>query len=140
MVELKDNEIWKTIPGYENYQVSNLGRVKGTKILKPNVRPSGYVYAQLTINGKNKSISIHRLVMMTFVGISKLDVDHINGDKSDNRLSNLRYVTSRENNLAKASSKGYHYCTQTGRWRSEIVIDGKRVWLGRFNTEEEALS
>lgn len=139
MVELKEIEIWKVIPGYKKYQVSNLGRVKGPlKMLKPNLRKSGYVYMNLTVNSKNVSKSLHRLVALTFLGQSNLDVDHINGDKTDNRLCNLRYVTSRENNLFKKNVKGYHKCTTTGKWKAEISIDGKRVWLGRHNSEKEA--
>jgi len=134
------NEIWKVIPGYENYEVSNLGRVKGPlKILTPNYRKSGYIYMNLTVNSKNVSKALHRLVMLTFNGPSKLDVDHINSDKHDNRLENLRYVSSRENNLLKENVKGYHRCSTTGRWKSEISINGKRIWLGRFDSEEEAL-
>jgi len=132
-------EIWKIIPGYENYQVSNYGRVKSTrKVLKANYRPTGYVHAQLTVDGKNKAIPIHRLVMKAFVGISNLDVDHINSIKDDNRLENLRYVTSRQNNLYKENTKGYHYCKSTGKWKSEASINGRKKFLGRFVTEEEA--
>lgn len=141
MVEQKETEVWKVIPGYENYQVSNLGRVKGPlKILTPNLRKSGYVYMNLTVGGKNISKVLHRLVLLSFVGPSNLDVDHINGDKEDNRLCNLRYISARENNLAKNNVKGYHKCTTTGRWKSEIWLQGKRTWLGRFDTEEEALA
>jgi hypothetical protein len=137
--ERKMTEIWKVIPNYENYQVSNLGRVKGPlKMLKPSLRKSGYVYMNLTVNSKNISKSLHRLVALSFLGQSNLDVDHINGDKTDNRLCNLRYVTSRENNLLKKNVKGYHKCTTTGRWKTEIYIDGKRIWLGRYDSEKEA--
>jgi hypothetical protein len=134
-------EIWKDIPGYEGlYQASNLGKIRGKRgLLKLSNSHKRYYYAQLTINGKNKSKSVHRLVALTFLGFSKLDVDHINGDKFDNRACNLRYLTARDNCLNKKNVKGYHYCKFTNKWKSEIRINNKKIWLGRFNTEQEAL-
>jgi len=106
-------EIWKSIPGYENYyQVSNLGNVKSLsrlvsnrngnyatkeRCLKQLKHLKGYLMVFLSKNNKMKGMTIHRLVAMAFLGESNLQVDHINGIKSDNCLSNLRYVTNREN-------------------------------------------
>lgn len=133
-----DIEIWKVIPGFEDYEISNLGRVRRDKVLKLQTQKNGYVYAQMYVNTKRYIKTVHRLVMLTFVSESKLDVDHINGDKGDNRLSNLRYVTNRDNNLFRKGCKGYHRCKATGKWQSQILINGKRKFLGRFLTEEEA--
>ena len=80
----------------DNHLVYNDGRVYSlisNKFLKFDYSNSGY--ARLKLNGK--SVRVHRLVMELFKGKSDLTVDHINGNKRDNRLCNLRYVTAEEN-------------------------------------------
>ena len=102
------NEIWKDIVGYEGlYQISNLGRVKSLNynrtgkenILSPGLNNSGYYHVALCKNGKSKFSLIHRLVALSF--IPNLDnkecVDHINGNRLDNRVENLRWCTNKEN-------------------------------------------
>lgn len=107
--ELK-NEIWKPIPNYEGrYEASNLGRIKSTiirhnfpkpRIIKSKSNGDGYLQINLySKNHKRKMFSVHRLVMFAFYGISDLQVNHKNGDKSDNRIENLEYVTQTENNI-----------------------------------------
>jgi hypothetical protein len=97
-------EIWKDIPWYEGlYQVSNLGEIKSFKnnrwgigqenILKPQKNTSGYL--QIILN--KQTYRVHRLVMLAFIWESKLDVNHINWIKTDNRLENLEYCTRSEN-------------------------------------------
>lgn len=102
------------IPGYEGlYKVSNLGRVysmpkkwisgKGGnrfhsgKVLKQSINKSGYCYVNLFKNKKIKSMRVHRLVMYSFYGESKLQVNHLDGDKANNKLDNLEYCTAKEN-------------------------------------------
>lgn len=71
------------------------------------------------------------------------EIDHINGERSDNRLVNLREATSRENakNLGVRSTntsgyKGVHFHRQSGKWRARICVDYKYVSLGLFVTPE----
>ena len=99
-------EIWKDAPGYEGrYQVSNLGKVKSLNynrtckevILKAGKDGRGYLRVVLRKDGNSITNTIHRLVMLAFVGESGLDVNHINGIKTDNRLENLEYCTRSEN-------------------------------------------
>ena len=100
-------EIWKDIPGYENYQISNLGNVKSLnylrtgkeKLLKPGLSSSGYYFVPLCKNGEKKYFNIHRLVSLVFIPNpdNKPCVDHINGDRLDNREKNLRWCTNKEN-------------------------------------------
>jgi hypothetical protein len=110
-------EIWKDIDGYIGlYQVSNLGRIKslarivnhsrsnGTyirteKILKAGDNNNGYPSVSLHKDGKRKLYLVHRLVAIAFIANpeNKCDVNHINGIKSDNNLSNLEWNTRREN-------------------------------------------
>ena len=103
------HEIWKPVLGYEGlYDVSNLGRVRnmarrsGTKplrILKQEPMHRGYLCVPLSGKGIRKLCRVHRLVMAAFVGPSPdgKHVNHINGDKRDNRLENLEYLTASEN-------------------------------------------
>ena len=101
-------EIWKDVPEYEGlYQVSNLGRVKSIprtyknrnykgRVLAPtNAR--GYLHVLFSVNTTRKTMKVHRLVALAFLGSSDLYVNHINGVKTDNRLENLEYCTSQEN-------------------------------------------
>ena len=96
-------EIWKDIPSYEGlYQISNYGNVKSIKrdkILKPQVNGRGYLSVGLSKNGKHKTFRLNRLVMITFVGYveGKDQVNHIDGDKTNNRLDNLEWCTQSEN-------------------------------------------
>lgn len=106
-------EIWKDVPGYIGlYQASSLGRIKSfnksrnkPRILKDRLIKCGYNTAVLYKNKKRKVFYLHRLIMLTFHGSSKLDVNHKNGVKSDNKLDNLEYVTRSENVLHAFKTK-----------------------------------
>jgi len=96
-------EKWRPIPGYEGrYEVSNFGRVKslkGThKFLKPGLR-NGYPSVLLCVGGEKKNRTVHSLVCEAFYGPrpEMHEVMHLDGDKANNRLSNLSYGTSSEN-------------------------------------------
>lgn len=99
-------ELWRDIKGYEGeYQVSDLGRVKSLKTNKirklyTNKR-NGYVYVTLSQNNFVKNIRVHRLVADAFLveDTSRPYVNHIDGNKQNNRLCNLERCTASENNL-----------------------------------------
>lgn len=111
-------ENWKDIPGYEGrYQVSDLGRVKSLafyqrcvfkngvegkrltkeRILATQVQNSGYVLVHLHLDNERKAHTVHRLVASAFVPGYAAEVNHRDGDKSNNAASNLQWVSSSEN-------------------------------------------
>lgn len=94
------------------------------------------VYAE---SAANPQIMMHRLVMGdACVGFV---VDHINGDGLDNRRSNLRLCTQRENSRNRRPNNGYRgvsWKVDVGKWRSRIMVDRKEINLGVFDTAEEA--
>lgn len=146
------DEIWKDIEGYEGlYQVSNLGRIKSLKNkLKPfkkySVGKVGYPYIALWKDNKQVLLYIHRLVATYFISNfeDKKYVNHINGDKLDFSVSNLEWVSNMENchhsinRLEKGSSKYIGVYANSGKWESACWFGGKKQYIGRFNTEEEA--
>ena len=95
-------EQWKVVKGFENYLVSSLGNVKTINgKLKKVVYDSknDYGYVELWKNNKGKKFRIHRLVAETFIPntLGKEQVNHIDGDKRNNCISNLEWVTPKEN-------------------------------------------
>ena len=159
-----EKEIWKDVPEYEGiYQVSDYGNVKSLnrtiirkcgvcftykgKRLIPKLSKSGYLETTLSDNGKLEYIRIHQIVAIAFLNHkrcgSELVVNHINFIKTDNRLINLEIVTTRENSNKKhlkSSSKytGVYWHTKTKKWKSQIVVNNKKINLGLFKTEIEA--
>lgn len=108
-------EIWKDIKGYEGYyQVSNLGNVKSLERYVPHERKTfefirerilkqhkkRYCFVALSLNGKIKNLTVHRLVAKAFIPNpeNKETVNHISGNKHDNRVENLEWLTVEENN------------------------------------------
>lgn len=96
-------EIWKDIDGYEGlYQVSSFGRVHSLYkniILKGVKATGGYTIVNLSKNGSTSTKTIHRLVAQVFIPNpeNKPEVNHIDEDKSNNRVDNLEWMTAKEN-------------------------------------------
>ncbi len=100
-------EVWRDIPGYKGYyQASDLGRVRslpryGTrgKVLKPVLTTNGYLRVGFNVKGKCKKLLVHRIIAQTFIDNPKNlpQVNHKNEHKTDNRVSNLEWLTAKEN-------------------------------------------
>jgi len=148
-------EIWKSIPNYEGlYEVSNLGNVKSLavkksywslkkpkeKILKP--QDGIYYSVGLIKDGVNKRIPIHQLVALSFLNYnlssSKLKIKHINSNKLDNRLSNIKIVS--KNAAIPIKYKGIAYSEKLDKWKCNISINGIKKNLGVFKTKKEAIN
>ncbi len=99
------DEIWRDIADYGGkYQVSNFARVRSlyrgkTKLIKPDIIHTGYLRVTLYKDGKTKSHYVHVLVAQAFIPNpeGKRQVNHIDGDKNNNCVSNLEWVTPAEN-------------------------------------------
>ena len=136
---------WKPIKNYEElYMISNNGLVKRIRfingkhnfekerILKPIINKDGYMFVRLCKNGKCKNMRIHKLVASAFLGESDLQVDHIDGDKLNNRLDNLEYVTPKEN-TQRAWKKGIAKYTEERKNKLKAIAVEK--WKkGTFRT------
>lgn len=104
---METETIWKPVDGWP-YEVSNHGDVRNKqgRVLRPASNGIGYLRLCLRDNGRAKTLYVHRLVCQAFLGSPQcgLEVDHINHDRSDNRVSNLRWLPVRENRQRKHSN------------------------------------
>ena len=141
-------EIWKDVPGFEDYKVSNLGIVKNKfdKILKPT-KDKYYSKVGLYKNKIQTKFCIHQLVAMAFLNHKpngyEMVVNHKNFDGYDNRVTNIEVVTQRENSNKKhikSSSKhtGVSWHKKNKKWVTHIFISGKLKNLGYNNCEKKA--
>jgi len=89
------------------------------------------------IRTKDSRVYSHIFAWYFIYGSTVDYIDHINKDKNDNRIINLRSVTNQQNAF-NSNAKGYTWDKQTNKWRVKIVLDGKNIHIGRFYTEEEA--
>ena len=125
-------EIWKPVKGYEaDYTVSNLGNIKKQigsikKVMSGFLSDYGYMRVGLTSKQECVNLYIHRLVLETFIGSCPVgrEARHLNGNKLDNRLSNLAWGTPKENALDRAK----HGHTIQGKkcWNSKLTDDDIR--------------
>ena len=141
-------EIWKDVPGYEGmYYVSNLGKVKNKRnvMLTGRINSRGYLRAALNKNGKTKEFRFHQLVAMAFLnhkpcGMERV-VDHINRNKLDNRVENLRVISQRENCVKTGKTSKYmgvHFCNTNKKYIAKTSIKGENKYIGKFDNEYEA--
>lgn len=111
-VEIVDDEEWKTIEDFPNYEISTKGNIRTkeycdgrnhirqSKLLNKRINNVGYEYVILSNETvKHKTLTVHRLMARAFLNdyFDTLDVNHINGIKTDNRIENLEMTTHSEN-------------------------------------------
>lgn len=129
-------EFWRDVKGYKGlYQVNNIGQVKSlksNKILKPIKDKFGYLRVNLYRNNKMKTFKIHRLVATAFIPNEEElpEVDHLNSDKTDNRVANLQWINHVEN-LRKQKSgwlvPKHVQCIETGEIFESVSAAAKAV-------------
>lgn len=130
--EYKDGNLYWKLP---NKRTLIQGKKAGS------IRKDGYVCI-----GVNKKIyKAHRLIFMMFNGYMPLEVDHINGDKNDNRIENLREVNHSQNSMNRklridntSESKGVNWSKTNKSWVVRVAINGIRKFIGYFKDFELA--
>lgn len=157
-------EQWKPVIEYEGfYEVSNLGKVRSVdrilqhgergkrkwvgKIMKPNLSKKGYYRVMLRNRTDRKIFLVHALVARAFLGPRPLDMvtDHIDGNRENNKLDNLQYITQRENCIKginslpqNKTSKYVGVCLIRGRWIAQKTFHGRVYRIGAFPTQRQA--
>ena len=135
-------EIWKDIQGYEGlYKISSLGRVKSTSpglkfvkgspsemILKQSLSSSGYLHVQLYKNHTASTVLVHKLVALAFLDNpeNKPEVNHIDSDRTNNKVSNLEWATKSEN-MKHSFHYGHHVSPMLGRKGSKNTNSKKII-------------
>jgi hypothetical protein len=101
----------------------------------------GYKQLKLSYEKKQKSYKVHRIISYAFLGLDidnpKIKIDHIDRDRLNNKLSNLRQVTNQQNCFNR-TAKGYSWFKRDNKWSAHIKLDGKKIHLGYFDLEEDA--
>jgi hypothetical protein len=145
-------EEFRIIKDFEKYSISNLGRVRNNttnRILKSVVGTHGYYHLNLSKDGKLYTKLIHKLVAECFIvnPYNKGCVDHIDNNRLNNDIDNLRWVSFQENQMNRKLSsnntsnyKGVTFNTPMKKWRAQIYINGKNKHLGYFDNIEEAVN
>jgi len=131
-------ELIKELFYYENGKLFNRFKRSGSALAGEEAGClDTYGYGQIKINGK--LYKTHRLIYMYHNGeiTDNLHIDHIDRDKSNNNIENLRLVTRQENQWNRGD-KGYCFHKRDNKFQASIKLNGKRIHLGYFDTAEEA--
>ena len=148
-------EEYKIVNDFEDYEVSNYGNVRKVSTgeeLRQSVYKE-YLRVDLFKNfGRydmvQKTIDVHRLVALSFIPnpLNKRIVDHIDKDKLNNHIENLRWATHSENGMNRSAPKnnssgqtGVYYNKTSKKWRAELKRNGKKISLGSYVKFEDAV-
>ena len=146
----KEEEIWKEISGFENYQVSSFGRVKSLgnnkkrkeKILKQNDDGDGYLHVKFCKDGKEQSFRVHRLVAQAFIPNPNNfpQVNHKDENKANNRVENLEWCTHEFNSNYGTRNQRISEANTNHPSKSKAVVqltlDGE--FVAEYSSSKEA--
>jgi predicted XRE-type DNA-binding protein len=146
-------EEWEVIPSYPNYEASTDGRIRRwytgqgatpDHILKPYINESGYAEVDLYEDGERYRQKVHELVAETYFSEARQDsslpINHINGDRTDNRVSNLEVVTAAENVVRDVSrrQKAGTYINPAAKLSEQDRVEIKLLYTQGFTQEDIA--
>ena len=134
---------------YENgkiYRFYELKKGDEWKEIKIQSAGNGYKRFKFYVNKKLYTFRFHRLVYWLHnrdwdildSSIKNNSIDHIDGDKLNNNIENLRLVTHQENQWNRTHAKGYYWFKKSKKWRAEIRLNSKPIHLGLFDNEIDA--
>lgn len=136
--------MWKAIKGFNSYEVSFCGKVRNSakgKILKPEVNTSGYERVTLCSEGQKHRKFVHQIVAENWIGKeSGKVVNHLNGDRRDNRACNLEYTTPSENRKhgIRAGSVSFKYGEENPASKlTYLDVDFIRYWGSKGYSQKE---
>ena len=144
-------EIYVNITNYPNYQISNLGNVKNIRtgrILKPSEDRYGYLKVNLINNGDISTKTVHKLVANEFLENpeNKKCIDHIDHNRKNNNVSNLRVATHSENQQNRSLTNrntsgvvGVCFDKKSNKWNARIQVNKVNICLGYFVNKEDAV-
>lgn len=165
---LNITEEWKPVKDFLNYEVSNLGRIRTKKglIRKYYIQNSGYCGIDMHQAGKRKKMLVHRVVALNWIPNldpeHKTQINHKDGNKENNSVDNLEWVTCSENvkhardtglntfyngsigkkmtgkKTSKSRFHGVYWDGTRKKWIGTVTHNHKNIKPKRFNTEEEA--
>jgi HNH endonuclease len=112
-------------------------RVSGSRTRVGAVAGGRHTEGYWTIGVRNRQYFAHRLAWLVTYGRWPSEVDHINRDRLDNRIVNLREVSRTENSWNR-EYRGYYWSRAERKWKAQIVIHGEHRFLGTFDNEADA--
>ena len=118
-----------------NPETGKIYGVRGKEIIAKTV--SGYLKICLRFNNKNYDLLCHHIAWYIVYKEVVERIDHINKDKSDNRICNLRKITNQQNAF-NTNAKGTYFDKKRNKYQSLISLNGKTIHLGRFDHEIDA--
>lgn len=143
--------------GFPDYKINDRGDITSFRrrfpvLLKQKRDKDGYCEVQLiSEDGSRKFVRVHRMVAMCFIetnpgdNFSDLIVNHIDGNKGNNHVSNLEFVTNRENinhgNIKREYTSKYpgvHFSKKANKWAAETNVCGRKFFIGYYDSEDEA--
>jgi hypothetical protein len=149
----------KPLKNYENlyyitddlkiFSVARKG-TSGNEIIPQMNTKNGYLRVSLSKDNKRKKVMLHRIIAENFIPNPNnyTIVDHINGNKLDNRIENLRWCSQAENTRFDnhkirsnntSGFRGISFDKRCSKYQTEISFDGKRIYVGKFDTLEMAI-